>query len=471
LKLKFVKLAPPSPSTPLALFMTDQLLQFSQNPTARSLLQSLGLPTPVDLSRAKGGYAEKPLEKVVFEAIGKANTTVQSLLKDAGADMLPVTGLADSGKHSKAAAVVFDALNLTDASGLKALYDCFHALTAKIAPQGRVVVLAPLPEQASNPIAAALARGLEGFVRSLAKELGKRAANANLIYVEKGAEDRLAAPLRFFLSAHSVYVDGQALRVTNATAAPAALPFSQSLAGKVALVTGAARGIGAATAKRLADEGARVILLDIPADIETLTATAHSVGGLPLPLDITDPKAADTLVEFAQSQFGGLDVVVHNAGVTRDKTIAKMPEHHWQMVMNINLNAILAIDQKLLETNTLRNEGRVVVLSSIGGIAGNVGQTNYAFTKAALIGYVAAQAPLVADKGITFNAVAPGFIETRMTAAMPVMIREGGRRMNALSQGGQPQDVAEAITFFATPSAYGLTGQVLRCCGQSLIGA
>jgi 3-oxoacyl-[acyl-carrier protein] reductase len=131
----------------------------------------------------------------------------------------------------------------------------------------------------------------------------------------------------------------------------------------------------------------------------------------------------------------------------------------------------MRIDARLHADATLRDEGRVVCLSSIGGIAGNVGQTNYGASKAALIGYVKAEAPKLAGRGICINAVAPGFIETRMTAAMPFMIREAGRRMNSLSQGGKPEDVAELITFLSTPGAAGVTGNVIRVCGQSLIGA
>ena len=141
------------------------------------------------------------------------------------------------------------------------------------------------------------------------------------------------------------------------------------------------------------------------------------------------------------------------------------------MVLSINLGAILAIDEVLLGEQVINDGGRIVCLSSIGGIAGNMGQTNYGATKAGLIGYVAAQSAEQAKRGITVNAVAPGFIETRMTAEMPFMIREAGRRMNSLSQGGQPEDVAELIKFLTTPGAVGITGQTIRVCGQSLIGA
>jgi 3-oxoacyl-[acyl-carrier protein] reductase len=136
----------------------------------------------------------------------------------------------------------------------------------------------------------------------------------------------------------------------------------------------------------------------------------------------------------------------------------------------VNLAAVVRITDALLP-KALRDGGRVVCLSSVSGIAGNVGQTNYSASKAALIGYVDALATQVAPRGITANAIAPGFIETRMTAAIPMVIREAGRRLSALGQGGLPEDVAQAITFLASPGAQGITGTTLRVCGGALIGA
>ncbi|CAN0127726.1 unnamed protein product, partial [Chrysoparadoxa australica] len=313
----------------------------------------------------------------------------------------------------------------------------------------RVVLLADVPETAESVPAAVAARAVEGFVRSLAKEIGRKGATANLVYVEKGAEDRVAGPLRFFLSDHSTYVDGQPVRVTGGGKMPRSVPVTRPLDGKVALVTGGARGIGAATAERLSQEGAHVVVLDIPADAETLETTAKAVGGTALPQDITDADAPRAIADFLKEKFGGVDIVVHNAGVTRDKMLANMAEHLWDMVLAINLRSILAIDEVLLGDKIVNDHGRILCLSSIGGIAGNAGQTNYGATKAGLIGYVQSQGQKFGDRGITVNAVAPGFIETRMTAEMPFMIREGGRRMNSMSQGGQPQDVAELLTFLA----------------------
>jgi 3-oxoacyl-[acyl-carrier protein] reductase len=164
-----------------------------------------------------------------------------------------------------------------------------------------------------------------------------------------------------------------------------------------------------------------------------------------------------------------LDILVHNAGITRDKTLAKMDIKYWDQVLNVNLQAILNINDALLPS--LNEGGRVIAMSSISGLSGNFGQANYAATKAALIGYVAALAPELSSRGITVNAIAPGFIETAMTAKMPLMTREGGRRLSNLQQGGLPEDIAEATLFLTSPGAAGITGQTLRVCGGSMIGA
>jgi 3-oxoacyl-[acyl-carrier protein] reductase len=141
------------------------------------------------------------------------------------------------------------------------------------------------------------------------------------------------------------------------------------------------------------------------------------------------------------------------------------------MVLDVNLSSQVRINEALLEAGTLKRGGRIVTVSSIGGIAGNRGQTNYGTSKAGVIGTVDALAPVLAGSGQTINAVAPGFIETAMTAAMPLATREAGRRMNSLAQGGLPVDVAEAIAWFASPGSGGVNGNVVRVCGQSLIGA
>ena len=153
-------------------------------------------------------------------------------------------------------------------------------------------------------------------------------------------------------------------------------------------------------------------------------------------------------------------MIVHNAGVTRDRTIAKMPEDRWSSLMEINLSSEERINDELLERKLLRPNGRIVCVSSMSGVAGNSGQTNYATSKAGVIGMVEALAPELAKRKATINAVAPGFIETQMTAKMPIAIREAGRRMNSMSQGGLPVDVAETIAWFASPASTGVNGNI-----------
>jgi 3-oxoacyl-[acyl-carrier protein] reductase len=256
---------------------------------------------------------------------------------------------------------------------------------------------------------------------------------------------------------------------------PQAIDAYQSLRGKVALVTGASRGIGEETATCLAREGAHVVVLDRPGEETTASRLARKLNGSMLLLDVAAPGAAAELTQFLKAggpgRSPGVDVLVHNAGLTRDRTLARMPKESWDSVLNVNLNAIVHLTKSLSEATVLNDNGRVVVLSSVGGIAGNAGQTNYAASKAGLIGYVRALAPTLAERGVTVNAVAPGFIETQMTARMPLAIREAARRLSALNQGGQPRDVAEVITFLAMPWSHGMTGNVLRVCGGALIGA
>jgi 3-oxoacyl-[acyl-carrier protein] reductase len=243
------------------------------------------------------------------------------------------------------------------------------------------------------------------------------------------------------------------------------------LGGTVALVTGASRGIGAAIASVLARDGAHVVGLDIPPLADDLAAVTGALGGSSLTCDITAADAPQTIATFLKEAHGTVDIVVHNAGITQDRTLARMKPERWDRVLDINLSAEERIDDVLLEEGVLAAGSRVVCVSSIAGIAGNNGQTNYGTSKAGVAGMVQALAPVLAKRKITINAVAPGFIETQMTAAVPIAIREAGRRMNSMSQGGLPVDVAEAIAWFAAPDSGGLNGNVVRVCGQSLLGA
>ncbi|MDP9140601.1 MAG: 3-oxoacyl-ACP reductase [Pseudomonadota bacterium] len=448
--------------------MSDALLALSRNPMARGLIRGLGLPTPVSLQRASGSVGLRPLDGLRVMSNANAGSDIGrrlgSILTDAGAALIPA---------SESSAVAVDAL-LFDASGMREiaqshdLYAFFHSRLATLSANGRVVLIARDPGACDTPEAAALARGCEGFVRSLAKEVGRRGATANLIYLGLHAEDRLDGPLRYLLSARSAFVSGQPISVSAAVSSQAT---HASLHGKLALVTGAAQGLGAAIAQRLAEEGAQVLCVDIPASAQALEATSGRVGGTALGMDVTGEDACARIVDRLQQLQGGVDIVVHNAGVIRDRTLAKMDATRWSQCMAVNLDAILRIDAALLDADLLRDDGRVICLSSIAGVAGNVGQTNYAMTKAALIGYVAAQARRLAARGITVNAVAPGLIETPMMMTMPFLFREVARRMNSLSQAGIPADIADAVGFLVAPDALGVSGQTLRVCGQNLLGA
>jgi 3-oxoacyl-[acyl-carrier protein] reductase len=241
---------------------------------------------------------------------------------------------------------------------------------------------------------------------------------------------------------------------------------------EVAVVTGAARGIGASIARVMARDGASVVAVDVPAAGQSLAEVANEIGGTALQLDITAPDAAQRLIAHLRERHGGVDVVVHNAGITRDKLLVNMDAARWNPVMAVNLQAQLDTTQALLDAEGLLGSGaRVVCVSSQSGIAGNRGQTNYAASKAGVIGMVRAWAPAFAERGATINAVAPGFIVTEMTARMPFGTREIGSRINSLQQGGLPVDVAETIAWLAQPGSAGVNGQVVRVCGQSMLGA
>ena len=317
------------------------------------------------------------------------------------------------------------------------------------------------------PRAATAQRALEGFTRSLGKEVGRGVA-VQLVYVAEGAEKQIDSTVRFLLSPRSAYVSGQVVRIGEGVAKTPQIDWERPLDGKLALVTGASRGIGEAIAETLHRDGAELLLLDVPALSEDLQEVAGRLGAGTVELDIT---AEDAPEKIAERLDNGVDVIVHNAGVTRDRTLAKMPEDRWTSLLEINLSSEERIDDELLARGLLRSNGRIVCVSSMSGIAGNAGQTNYATSKAGVIGMVEALAPELADRGATINAVAPGFVETQMTAKMPIALREAGRRMNSMSQGGLPVDVAETIAWLAGPASTGVTGNVVRVCGQSLLGA
>jgi len=441
--------------------VSDRYAQVVNAPVVSTLARQLGLPQPATLDRHRSGAP-------VVAGPVLSGAAPDGRLGKALAGFLDRIGAERAGTEGPVKALVFDATGIADSTELVELQRFFYPAAGRLQRSGRVVVLGTPPDEAGSTRAATAQRALEGFVRSLAKEIGGRGGTAQLVLVSPGAEDQLDSTLRFLLSPRSAYVSGQVVRVGAGVAPAPELEWERPLEGKVALVTGASRGIGAAIATVLARDGAKVVGLDVPQAESELREVVGELGGEALGLDITADDAPERIAGHLRD---GVDVVVHNAGVTRDRTIAKMPEERWTQLMEINLSSEERINDALLDGGVLAANGRIVCVSSMSGIAGNSGQTNYAASKAGVIGMVEALAPELAQRSATINAVAPGFIETKMTAAMPIGPREAGRRLSSLSQGGLPVDVAETIAWFASPASTGVNGNVVRVCGQSLLGA
>ncbi|MGW8063478.1 3-oxoacyl-ACP reductase [Streptomyces ziwulingensis] len=431
--------------------MADRYLSFTGTAPGRFLTRRLGLPQPAALERRSldGGLLHLT-----------AGTSGLGL-----APVLARTGLG-SDHDGHPAAVVLDATGVRDVDTLAEVHAALHPVLRSVAASGRVVVLgAPLDPDDHHQAAAQQA--LEGFTRSLGKEIG-RGRTVNLVRLTDA--HAAESTLRFLLSAASAYVSGQVIEV-GPPGTPVAAPDDGDLplAGRTALVTGAARGIGAAVAGTLAARGAHVVVLDVPQAGQEARKVAERLGGTSLALDIT---AADAGERIAAALPGGLDVLIHNAGITRDRRLVNMPAERWSSVLDVNLASVLRTTDALFAAGAVNRGGRIVATASIAGLAGNAGQTNYGASKAGIVGLVRSLAPrALAEHGVTVNAVAPGFIETRMTAAVPLFIREAGRRMNSLAQGGLPADVAETAAWFAHPASGAVNGQVVRVCGQSLLGA
>ncbi len=442
--------------------MTDRYQQFAISRFGRLLVGRLGLPNPVPLRRYEPGQSMLTGPALLGAAPGgRLSETVATILTKADAE------IAEAERYG---ALVFDATGIRSPDQLRELHAFFHPVVRRLGDCGRVLVFGTPPASVRAVGEQVAQRALEGFVRSVGKELG-RGGTAQLVYVAKGGEQALESTVRFLLSAKSAYVSGQVVRIGAVTDVVRPDDWERPLAGRVALVTGASRGIGAAIAEVLARDGAHVVCLDMPAQGADLSAVANRVGGEALQLDVTAADAPAALVDHVTTRHDGVDIVVHNAGITRDRKLANMDAARWDAVLGVNLTSQVRINEALLAKKALRANGRIIGVSSIAGIAGNTGQTNYGTSKAGVLGMVAAFAPKLARLGGTINAVAPGFIETRMTAAVPLFVREAGRRMNAMAQGGLPVDVAETIAWYANPASAGVTGNVVRVCGQSLLGA
>ncbi len=446
--------------------MSDKYQGFTATPIGKLLVKNLGLPNPTKLERYTPGA---PLVDgtVLVGGRGRLAESLPGLLGTLG-----IASTQVAGEEQRFKGLVLDATGLTTPAELVALRDFFTPVLRRLERCPRVVVLGTPPEQVSGSERVAQ-RALEGFTRSLGKEIGK-GGTVQLVYVAEGAEAATASTLGFLLSPKSAYVSGQVVRIgahglpKNAGSEPSDL--TRPLEGKIALVTGASRGIGEQIARVLHRDGATVVGVDVPQAASELQVLMKELDGDWLTLDITGKDAPQRIAHHLKEKHGGVDVVVHNAGITRDKKLANMAEDRWASVIAVNLTAPELISRELLDQGVINAGGSIIGVASIAGIAGNVGQTNYATSKAGVIGLVDSLADELED-GITVNAVAPGFIITAMTAAVPLATREVGQRLNAMAQGGLPVDVAETIAWYAAPGSRAVNGNVVRVCGQMMLGA
>mgnify|MGYP001614238714 FL=1 len=242
-----------------------------------------------------------------------------------------------------------------------------------------------------------------------------------------------------------------------------------TLQGKVALVTGASRGIGKAIAIELGKRGAKVAVnYAKSAEGANEAVTAIQAAGseaTALQADVSDFKAATDLIKATIEKFGRLDILVNNAGTTRDMLIMMMPEDDWDFVIKTNLKSAYNCSKVALKTMIRQRSGRIINISSVSGVMGNGGQTNYSASKAGLIGFTKALAREVASRSITVNAIAPGFVPTDLTSGIPENMKEESKKLIPLGRWGNAEEVAYAVAFFASDEAAYITGQTMNVDG------
>jgi len=440
------------------------------SPVGHAVANRAGLADPPTLRRGRAW----PKGAIVLAPLGASTLAAETLSllgREVSAPIVDAPAGTPPGYGTRIGALVVDATDVATIAGLEDLRAVLRPAVRALEGSGRIVIVARAA--AGDWEAQAMSRALDGINRTVGKEL-RRGATTNLIYVTPDlvASD-LVSTLGFLLHGRSAFVDGQAWHVHGAGETIDHLA-DQPLAGKVVVVTGAARGIGAAIARTLARDGASIVAVDIPAAGESLAAVANEVGGTAVQLDITAADAGAIVARHVAGRGESLYGVVHCAGITRDKMLVNTDADRWGSVLDVNLVAQMRINEVLLDpavAGSVTDGGRIIGIASTSGLAGNKGQANYAASKAGVVGLVEAMAPDLASRSITVNAVAPGFIETAMTARIPFVQREIFRRTNSLSQGGHPEDVAETIGYLLDPASGGVNGQVVRVCGQNLVGA
>ena len=452
-------------------------------PAGKFVAKKMGLNEPPKLRRGR----TMPTGPVVLGELdggGIARETLSLLGITPGQPLLDVAdnrtkdekGRAQPPRYQqKPGAIVIDATGVREITQLEGIRQLLRPIMRGLEPSGRVILLATDASEVEGLEAKAVAQGIDGINRTVGKEL-RAGSTSNLVFVKGGATAQdLASTMSFLLEGRSAFVSGQAWRVGPAKVQHEVSP--RPFEGKVVVVTGAARGIGAAIARTFARDGAEVVAVDIPQAGDALAKVANEIKGSALQLDITAEDAGEKIAKHVARVLGAekkIWAIVHNAGITRDRMLANLDEKLWGSVLDVNLAAEMRINDYLLNNDVpggLADEARIVGIASTSGVAGNKGQTNYAASKAGVMGLVWAMRDELADQPISTNAVAPGFIETEMTGAIPFLQREIFRRTNSLSQGGNPVDVAETLAYLCDPASGGVDGQVIRVCGQNLVGA
>lgn len=240
------------------------------------------------------------------------------------------------------------------------------------------------------------------------------------------------------------------------------------LLGKVALVTGAAQGIGKAIALLLAEKGADVVVSDI--NVEKAQETAREIEekgrkSMALKVNVADPDEVEKMVEAIIERFSRIDILVNNAGITRDKLLLRMSSEDWDAVLDVNLKGVFNCTKSVIKYMSKQRSGKIVNIASVVGLMGNVGQANYAASKAGVIGFTKTVAREFAQRGININAIAPGYIQTPMTEVLPERVKEELMRLIPMGRLGQPEDVAQAVLFLVSEASNYVTGQVLNVNG------
>jgi len=233
---------------------------------------------------------------------------------------------------------------------------------------------------------------------------------------------------------------------------------------KVVLITGASGGIGKVIAQRFAKAGAKVVLNDIALAEQALQSLSQEIGAKYFLADVSKLEEVEKMIQDIQKEFGQIDVLINNAGITRDKTLAKMSQEEWQKVIDVDLTGVFNCAKSALPL-LIANQGKIINISSVVGQRGNFGQTNYAAAKAGIIGFTKALCKEVGRFGVTVNAIAPGFIETSLTENLPAQVTEAVKKFTPLGRFGKPAEVADLIFFLSSDQANFITGAVINIDG------